>query len=203
MCPLRYLFPIVVVVWKSHGIYGGTGALWDKTRSFWDIKNSLSHKRGSERSERASERTSERSGGRERSEQSEASSASERCERMSERTSEWPSTYVSILVCSRPQCMGCHHGLSPWNVTLWIRWAWSACVLSSCDEKGKTKRVEWQITSWNVAWNLWGVTLCSQKDNEDELICKLKNICDNNNNKNNNNKKNNSNNNNKKKQQQQ
>ena len=29
---------------------------------------------------------------------------SERCERMSERTSEWPSTYVSILVCSRPQC---------------------------------------------------------------------------------------------------
>ena len=45
-----------------------------------------------------SERTSERSGGRERSEQSGAS------ERMSERTSEWPSTYVSILVCSRPQC---------------------------------------------------------------------------------------------------
>ena len=29
---------------------------------------------------------------------------SERCERMSERTSEWPSIYVSILVCSRPQC---------------------------------------------------------------------------------------------------
>ena len=29
------------------------------------------------------------------------SSASERA---SERTSEWPSTYVSILVCSRPQC---------------------------------------------------------------------------------------------------
>ena len=29
---------------------------------------------------------------------------SEQCERMSERTSEWPSTYVSILVCSRPQC---------------------------------------------------------------------------------------------------
>ena len=27
---------------------------------------------------------------------------SERCERTSERTSEWPSTYVSILVCSRP-----------------------------------------------------------------------------------------------------
>ena len=31
--------------------------------------------------------------------------ASERCEQTSERTSEWPSTYVSILVCSRPQCV--------------------------------------------------------------------------------------------------
>ena len=31
---------------------------------------------------------------------------SERCERTSERTSELPSTYVSILVCSRPQCTG-------------------------------------------------------------------------------------------------
>ena len=30
---------------------------------------------------------------------------SERCERTSERTSEWPSTYISILVCSRPQCV--------------------------------------------------------------------------------------------------
>ena len=28
---------------------------------------------------------------------------SERCERTSERTSEWPSTYIWILVCSRPQ----------------------------------------------------------------------------------------------------
>ena len=27
---------------------------------------------------------------------------------MSERTSEWPRTYVSILVCSRPQCMRFH-----------------------------------------------------------------------------------------------
>ena len=32
--------------------------LWHKTRSFWDIKNSLSRERGSERSERASERVS-------------------------------------------------------------------------------------------------------------------------------------------------
>ena len=29
---------------------------------------------------------------------------SERCEGTSERTSEWPSSYVSILVCSRPEC---------------------------------------------------------------------------------------------------
>ena len=29
---------------------------------------------------------------------------SERCERTSERTSEWPNLYVSILICSRPQC---------------------------------------------------------------------------------------------------
>ena len=31
---------------------------------------------------------------------------SERCEQTSERTREWPSTYVSILVCSRPQWNG-------------------------------------------------------------------------------------------------
>ena len=29
----------------------------------------------------------------------------------SERTSEWPSTYVSILVCSRPQCAGLKRGV--------------------------------------------------------------------------------------------
>ena len=32
--------------------------LWDKTMSFWDIKNSLSHEQGSEKSEWASERVS-------------------------------------------------------------------------------------------------------------------------------------------------
>ena len=31
---------------------------------------------------------------------------SERCERTSKRMSEWPSTYVTILVCFRPQCDG-------------------------------------------------------------------------------------------------
>ena len=36
----------------------GDNALWDNTKSFWDIKNSLSHERGSEQSERASERVS-------------------------------------------------------------------------------------------------------------------------------------------------
>ena len=42
---------------------GATIPLWDKTRSFWDINNSLSHERGSERSEwavRVNERTDER-----------------------------------------------------------------------------------------------------------------------------------------------
>ena len=29
---------------------------------------------------------------------------SERCKQTSEWTSKWPSTYISILVCSRPQC---------------------------------------------------------------------------------------------------
>ena len=47
-----------------------------------------------------SERMRERSGGRDQSEQS---GASERVSGASERTSEWPSTYVSILVSSRPQ----------------------------------------------------------------------------------------------------
>ena len=40
-----------------------TRVLWCKTRSFWNIKNSLSHERGSKRSEwavRANERTDER-----------------------------------------------------------------------------------------------------------------------------------------------
>ena len=39
-------------------------SLWDKTRSFWDIKNSLSHEGGSEWAKWASEWTSEHSGGR-------------------------------------------------------------------------------------------------------------------------------------------
>ena len=33
--------------WHGSGV--GTAALWDKTRSFCDIKNSLSHERASER----------------------------------------------------------------------------------------------------------------------------------------------------------
>ena len=49
---------------------------------------------------------SERSGRREQSEQYGASKASEWYERMSEQTSKWPSTYVLILVCSRPQRSG-------------------------------------------------------------------------------------------------
>ena len=38
----------------------------------------------------------------------------ERCERTSKRTSEWPSTYVSILVCSRPLCHDCKFWLTFW-----------------------------------------------------------------------------------------
>ena len=52
----------------------GDMALWGKFRSFWDIHDSLSHERGSERSER--------SGACEQSEQSGATS--EQCKRMSE-----------------------------------------------------------------------------------------------------------------------
>ena len=37
---------------------GPSIALWDKTRSFWDIKNSFSHEQGSEQNERASKRVS-------------------------------------------------------------------------------------------------------------------------------------------------
>ena len=49
---------------------------------------------------------SERSGARERSKQGGARSTSKWCERTSKRMSEWPSTYVSILVCYRPECDG-------------------------------------------------------------------------------------------------
>ena len=64
-------------------------SLWDKTRSFWDIKNSLSHKRWSERSERAS---GERSGAESVSEASSPEQASEWAVRTSKWTREWPNT---------------------------------------------------------------------------------------------------------------
>ena len=63
-------------------------ALWDKTRSFWDIKNSLSHERGSERNW-ASKRTSERSEGREQ--------ANERTVRANEQTDERVALYCSLV----------------------------------------------------------------------------------------------------------
>ena len=47
---------------ESRSSLSSIDPLWDKTRSFWDIKNSLSHERGSERSEwavRANELTDE------------------------------------------------------------------------------------------------------------------------------------------------
>ena len=75
-------------------------ALWDKTRSFWDIKNSLSHKQGSEQIERANEWAQRRARAKRavRSKQT-----SERCERTSERTNEWPSTHIWVLRGSGPQ----------------------------------------------------------------------------------------------------
>ena len=61
----------------------------------------------SERVSGASERANERAQRRARAKRAVRSKrTSEWCERTSERTSEWPSTFVSILVCSRPQCMG-------------------------------------------------------------------------------------------------
>ena len=76
-------------------------ALWDKTRSFWDVKNSLSHERGSERSERANEWAQRRAWAKPAvwSKQT-----SERCEQTSERTNEWPSTYIWVFGYSGPQC---------------------------------------------------------------------------------------------------
>ena len=70
---------------ESPGIHCGA-----KPGHFEMSNHSLSHKQRSAQAKRAvrSERTSER------------------CERMSERMSEWPSTYVSILACFRPQCSG-------------------------------------------------------------------------------------------------
>ena len=56
---------LVKTLTKEHQVHDvrspsrwGTIPLWDKTRSFWDIKNSLSHERGSEQSEQASKRVS-------------------------------------------------------------------------------------------------------------------------------------------------
>ena len=65
----------MITFWRS------TSALWDKTRSFWDIE-SYTFAQAREWAKWGSERTSEHSGGRERSEQS---GASERVSGASER----------------------------------------------------------------------------------------------------------------------
>ena len=80
--------------------------LWDKTRSFWDIKNPLSHERGSEGSERVSKRVSAVEGASEASNLEQANEWTVRAnEQTSKWTSEWLSTYAYILVCSRPRCI--------------------------------------------------------------------------------------------------
>ena len=80
-----------------------SNALWDKTRSF---ETSIIHFPTSEGVSEVSERANEWAQWRARAKQAVRSKrTSERCERTSEETSEWPSTYVSILVCSRPQCI--------------------------------------------------------------------------------------------------
>ena len=68
-------------------------ALWDKTRSFWDIKKSLSHERGSERSERASERVSAAEGA------SEASSPDQAYERTDERVAQYSMRLFLNIFC--------------------------------------------------------------------------------------------------------
>ena len=71
-------------------------ALWDKTRSFWDIKNSLSHERGSERSEWASERVSAAEGA---SEASSPEQANEWAVRANEQTDERVAQYLLLFSC--------------------------------------------------------------------------------------------------------
>ena len=83
--------------------HGESIPLWDKTRSFWDIKKI--HFPMSEGVSKVSKRVNKWAQRRARAKWAVWSKwTSERCERTSKRTSEWPSNYVSILVCSRPQC---------------------------------------------------------------------------------------------------
>ena len=58
------LYEFWKVIWPTYftSLWKWINALWVKTRSFWDIENSLSHQRGSERSEQASKRVSEAEG---------------------------------------------------------------------------------------------------------------------------------------------
>ena len=77
--------------------YGATDLLWDKTRSFWDIKNSLSHERGSEQSEQASERVSAVEG--KASKASSPEKANEWAVRANERTDELVTQYLRLDSC--------------------------------------------------------------------------------------------------------
>ena len=68
-------------------------ALWDKSRSFWDINNSLSHERGSEWSERASKQVSTAEGA---SEASSPEQANEWAVRANEQTDERVAQYLQL-----------------------------------------------------------------------------------------------------------
>ena len=80
----------------STSISSSTIALWDKTRSFWDIKNSLSHEWGSERSERASKRVNAAEG---TSKASSTEQANEWVVRANERTDERVGPYLRLYSC--------------------------------------------------------------------------------------------------------
>ena len=87
-----------------------TFALWDKTRSFWDIKNSLSHERGSEQSEQVSERVSAAEG---TSEANRAEQANEWAVQVNEPANEQTDERVAQYSrpnswLSEPLCITCH-----------------------------------------------------------------------------------------------
>ena len=74
----------------------GNFALWNKTRSFWDINNSISHERGSEQSERASEGVSAAEG---TSKASSPEQANEWVVRANEQTDERMAQYLCLGSC--------------------------------------------------------------------------------------------------------
>ena len=81
-------------------------ALWDKTRSFWDIQSFIFPWTWEWVREQSSKWAQQ-------SAKAKRTQRSKSCEQTSERTSKWPSTTVCILGCSGPQCI--------MLLTSWIR----------------------------------------------------------------------------------